>query len=359
MVKANNIKGAVASLSLGAMLISMASVAQAGGAPGYAVTQPSATLPFLRQVFNQSAPADSMVDDKMMDDMRTSPWDYFGSVDLSTNYVFRGRTQTDDKLAFSVEVGGSYDIGKGRFYGKVWAGNVDIPEIQTRAQAGSQGETCDAGAENGLITLSGCQDADGNSLRGNPVLTGKNTDYELDFTIGYGAEFDNLALHTVRYDIGYIAYTFPNAKPSQELDESHIFLTVGYENLSLTGIVLADSDANADFGDRVYYSADYEMPLPDGWGLELHYGIEDIVGDADLNQDFSATVTKLGFHLGVLATTGFSGNITTDDQIRAADRDRQPGQPVGASYYNNSDKQFYNNKADEDVRVVFGYTYSF
>ncbi|MBE8219726.1 MAG: hypothetical protein HAW65_00255, partial [Alphaproteobacteria bacterium] len=93
----------------------------------------------------------------------------------------------------------------------------------------------------------------------------------------------------------------------------------------------------------------------------LHYGIEDIVGDADLNQDFSATVTKLGFHLGVLATTGFSGNITTETQRENIETRQQnlAGTFLDAPYYNNSDKQFYNNKADEDVRVVFGYTYSF
>lgn len=56
-----------------------------------------------------------------------SAGDVVGNVGLTTNYVFRGITQTDDGPAIS----GGFDIEKEGFYGGVWASSVDFGDDTT------------------------------------------------------------------------------------------------------------------------------------------------------------------------------------------------------------------------------------
>lgn len=56
-----------------------------------------------------------------------SAGDVTGNVGLTTNYIFRGITQTDDGPAIS----GGFDVEKNGFYGGIWASSVDFGDDTT------------------------------------------------------------------------------------------------------------------------------------------------------------------------------------------------------------------------------------
>lgn len=56
-----------------------------------------------------------------------SAGDVTGNVGLTTNYIFRGITQTDNGPAVS----GGFDVEKEGFYGGIWASSVDFSDATT------------------------------------------------------------------------------------------------------------------------------------------------------------------------------------------------------------------------------------
>ena len=190
-----------------------------------------------------------------------------GNVTLTTDYIFRGVSQTDNQLAIQGGLDYAHDNG---LYVGTWASNVDSSFFDN----------------------------------------GRDPQTELDLYAGYSGELNN----GVGYDIGYIRYEYPSA---DNVDTNEVYLSGSYGAFSASvnysdelQFILSDQSA-------WYVAAGYDMDLPfAGLALSLHvghsFGDAFDVGPSDVNDsglgdsytDWSVGVSKsvYGVDLGLTYT---------------------------------------------------------
>ena len=172
--------------------------------------------------------------------------EFESNVALSSEYMWRGMTQTDGQPAVS----GGFDIsGESGAYFGVWGSNVEY---------------------------------------------GDDATMELDYYLGYAGELDN----GLNYDIGYLLYDFPGA----DYDAEEIYLGLGYSyfgftyyagqddiddtmefsvSLGETGLGLTYGDME-DFGEYTIIS--YDLPI-DLAGLSVSLSWNDISYEASTGNE--------------------------------------------------------------------------
>ncbi|MDM3870053.1 TorF family putative porin [Porticoccus sp. W117] len=193
------------------------------------------------------------------------------NVSLTTDYIFRGQSQTGEHGA--IQGGFDYSADSG-FYAGAWASTVDF---------------------------------------------GSSAQAEVDFYGGYAGSFSE----SVDYDIGYIYYSYTG---ESALDYQELTFSVSLSNLSL-GLVYSDEYLGEGGESFVYLSSGYSISLPQEYALDLHLGFNsaddmDITFDGtgdDSYIDWSAVVTKnfggADFSLGYYGTDIGSGNELADDRL--------------------------------------------
>lgn len=178
--------------------------------------------------------------------------EFSANVGLSSDYLWRGVTQTDGASAIS----GGLDYGASNgLYAGTWVSNVDF---------------------------------------------GDDTTYEWDFYAGYAGEMEG-----VGYDIGYIYYAYPNG---EDIDFSEIYAALSYRILSVGAAVLVDSDGDADFADNNYYNADLAYEVAEGLELGFHIGYYDI-DDGESYTDYNLSLSKGGFTF-MISDTDLDDDVT-------------------------------------------------
>ena len=172
--------------------------------------------------------------------------EFESNVALSSEYMWRGMTQTDGQPAVS----GGFDMsGESGAYFGVWGSNVEY---------------------------------------------GDDATMELDYYLGYAGELDN----GLNYDIGYLLYDFPGA----DYDAEEIYLGLGYSyfgftyyagqddiddtmefsvSLGETGLGLTYGDME-DFGEYTIIS--YDLPI-DLAGLSVSLSWNDISYEASTGNE--------------------------------------------------------------------------
>ena len=174
--------------------------------------------------------------------------EFESNVALSSDYIWRGMTQTAEEPAIS----GGFDIaGESGLYFGTWASNVEF--------------------------------GDGAAL-------------ELDWYAGYANELDN----GFSYDIGYLAYTYPG---EDSLDFEEIYVGLGYSYFGYTfssgqdsapdnseiSVALGETGLGLTYGDYDEYGEytiiSYDLPISiAGLGVSLawtDFSAEDSSGLAD------------------------------------------------------------------------------
>ena len=174
--------------------------------------------------------------------------EFESNVALSSDYIWRGMTQTAEEPAIS----GGFDIaGESGLYFGTWASNVEF--------------------------------GDGAAL-------------ELDWYAGYASELDN----GFSYDIGYLAYTYPG---EDSLDFEEIYVCFGYSYFGYTfssgqdsapdnseiSVALGETGLGLTYGDYDEYGEytiiSYDLPISiAGLGVSLawtDFSAEDSSGLAD------------------------------------------------------------------------------
>ena len=151
----------------------------------------------------------------------SSAVDLSGNVTLTSDYKFRGISQSD-----GVAIQGSFDLGTELgFYAAVWGSSLNY----------------------------------GGGL-------------ELDYILGYATDLtDNIGI-----DVGYIYYDYPgwDTKPDADGDPKGNFQEF-YGVLTLWGAALSaaySDDYFAETGSAWYYTAGYDLSFTDTLGLSLHAG---------------------------------------------------------------------------------------
>ncbi|MBQ0798800.1 MAG: TorF family putative porin [Porticoccaceae bacterium] len=185
-----------------------------------------------------------------------------GNVTLASEYRFRGISQSDTDPAIQGGFDVAFDSG---FYAGVWASNVDF---------------------------------------------GTDADLEMDFYAGFSGAINE----AVSYDLGYIYYDYPgtdgvdftlNGNEKEDYEELYASLSFGDATV---GIAYSD-DYWLSSGEFYYFYGDYSFALPEGFGLDLHYGYNSfdvasgdsnakdaetafLSDDTDSYSDYSVALTK-------------------------------------------------------------------
>ena len=170
------------------------------------------------------------------------------NVGVTSNYVFRGVTQTDDGPAVQGGVDFTHDSG---LYAGIWASNVED-------------NTGDSG-------------------------------FEYDLYAGYNFKVND----KVAFDIGYITYKYSGTNAFTETYE--IFAGASFYGFSATYY-----DGNPDAGsDYSYIDLKYTLALPQEFNVHLHYGYNDVKNSSNDAEDASIGVSKdiAGFDMSLTWTT--------------------------------------------------------
>jgi uncharacterized protein (TIGR02001 family) len=151
------------------------------------------------------------------------------NVALTTDYVWRGVSQTDNGPAIQ----GGFDLAHSSgVYAGIWGSNVEF---------------------------------------------GDDANIELDYYGGYATEFGN----GLGLDVGIIYYDYPS---ESDLDFEELYVGLGY------GIVSGKISYDFD-NDNGYYEAGADFELPAGFGLGLHVGYFDF-DEGDSATDWKIGVSK-------------------------------------------------------------------
>lgn len=176
------------------------------------------------------------------------------NVGVTSNYVFRGFTQTDDDPAIQGGIDYTHPSG---FYAGAWASQVKMPR----------------GGQN------------------NHDVTG----LEVDGYMGITTELEGGFI----LDLGLIQYSYTDS----DLDASReLYFGLGFG--PVTGTYYWGTDTNPGASDYQYLDVKFKMDLGDDVNLLLHYGRKD-PDNGEIVSDISAGLSKeiLGADVSVTATT--------------------------------------------------------
>ncbi len=166
-----------------------------------------------------------------------SPHEFSANVSLTTDYMYRGISQSDEQPAIS----GGFDYGhESGVYAGIWASSLDF------------------------------NDGD--------------TGIEIDYYGGVGGEFSS----GISWDVGGLYYQYPgtNADAAGDFDFFEVYGNLGYTFADVAlepsiGFGVAYSpDFFGETGDGVYLNGTLDLSLPMGFGLSFLVGNQDVDGNA-------------------------------------------------------------------------------
>ncbi|GIU08273.1 hypothetical protein TUM4261_14720 [Shewanella sp. c952] len=171
------------------------------------------------------------------------------NIGATSNYLWRGITQTDDAVAVQGGIDYSHDAG---FYAGTWASNVDF---------------------------------------------GNETSYEVDFYAGFAGSIGD----EFGYDISYLYYAYPDANDSIDFGEVTLAASWKWIEVSYAHVVNAGNDvtgdATLDEKDMGYLQTTLTFPLSESLTIAAHYGYStgDVVSawyGTDNYADYSLALSK-------------------------------------------------------------------
>jgi len=171
------------------------------------------------------------------------------NVGVTSNYVFRGETQTDD--GFAVQGGVDFTHASG-IYAGIWGSNVEDSFVNDKG-------------------------------------------FEYDLYAGYNFKVNE----KVAFDIGFITYQYTGTDTFTESNE--IFFGASFYGFSATYY-----DGSPDTGpDYSYVDLKYTLALPQEFNVHLHYGNKDSDNSTFDAEDASVGVSKeiAGLDLSLTWTT--------------------------------------------------------
>lgn len=175
---------------------------------------------------------------------------------ITSNYLWRGITQTDKKLG--VSAGADYNHQSG-FYAGTWLSNVDFND---------------------------------------------DTDLELDMYSGYSTQIKGADV-----DFGYIYYGYQGGKDNHF---SEAYIKVSFDGLNLGISTLVDSQWEDNFSELTYFEGNYTFELPKNLSFGLHAGFYDL-NDARNYRDFGIALSHIS-GLSLMVTT-LDGNQALEDEL--------------------------------------------
>ncbi len=158
----------------------------------------------------------------------SAAWEGSANIALTSDYVFRGVSQTDEDPAIQGGLDLAHDSG---FYIGTWASNVDFNEEDSTDPAADEA-----------------------------------ADMELDVYLGYANEIGDIS-----YDIGLLRYIYPGA--DADLDYNELIIALGYGGF--TGTLAYSNDIFASDETGFYYGLNYAHELAQGFVVSASAGYSD------------------------------------------------------------------------------------
>lgn len=208
-------------------------------------------------------------------------WTGSANVAFTSDYMFRGISQTDDMPA----VQGGFDVNHASgFYIGTWASNVQFH-------------------------------------------TGESA--EFDLYGGYANSFSN----GLGYNLGVLGYFYPGADDAgaeHDYQEYKAGLSYTFEDVSMSpalgATVYYSPEYWGEIGNATYYDLSLGLTLMDNLGMKLHWGLQDLDEDqagVDSYQDwkvgFNTTLAGVGFDLSYVGVDDdgetFGTSDLTDDRF--------------------------------------------
>ncbi|MEJ2390300.1 MAG: TorF family putative porin [Gammaproteobacteria bacterium] len=181
----------------------------------------------------------------------TKNYSLTANADVTSNYVFRGETQTDDSPAIQGGIDFNHNSG---FYAGAWGSNVKFPN------------------------------AGGSTL-------------EYDLYAGFKFPVND----QVNMDVGYITYNYMDSTVNDNVGANEVFVGAAWKGL--TGYYYHGSAKNS-YNDYQYFDVRYAMGLPNDFKLTLHYGHK-VNDNYRNNDDASVRIGKnfYGYDTSLTLTT--------------------------------------------------------
>jgi len=183
--------------------------------------------------------------------------EFTGNIGVTSNYVWRGVTQTNNQAAIQGGLDYAHESG---FYAGTWLSNVDFS----------------GGAGAG--------------------------EYEWDLYAGYAGSFGDFG-----YDIGVFNYAYPLANPDADFTEVGVAASYGPVSAGVNYTVNSDLDdvaGNAFVEGDIYYYVSGDFSLSDTLGLNL------TVGHYDYDQDNAALEDYNHYGVGLTKSTADFGDFS-------------------------------------------------
>ena len=202
-----------------------------------------------------------------------TPFELSANVALTTDYVWRGYSQTDEEAAIQ----GGFDIThESGVYLGTWGSNVDFGEEEAADRASM----------------------------------------ELDYYLGYANELPSGGT----YDIGYIYYSYPGAGDNLNYDFDEFTLKLGYalNNTELSFGYAYAREFFADVDSAHHFELSASHDLGNGFGLEGHIGRQTFSDNELAGDDYTHYGLSLSHAwMGVEVALAYSG--TDVDDVDVAD----------------------------------------
>jgi len=187
------------------------------------------------------------------------PGEFSANVGFTNDYVWRGKSQTDNGMALQGGLDWSHESG---FYLGIWGSNIDFNENDSAS-------------------------------------------LEADLYAGYSGSVGDFS-----YDIQALYYTYPGADSDLDYDFFEGVLGLGYDFgfASLSGGFAYSPETFGDGGKTYYYNGGVSVPLPLPCELTLNgnigrYEFDDAATALDYTHyDVGLSASVLGFDLGVSYT---------------------------------------------------------
>ena len=203
-------------------------------------------------------------------------WETSANVALTTDYKFRGISQSNENPAIQ----GGFDLGHSSgFYIGTWGSTVDFD----------------------------FSEADG----------GYNGSLELDYYVGFASDIND----AWSYDVGYLYYDYPGDE-GDEGDYQEFYGSLSWNDLTV-GVAYSD-DYYAETDEFWYLYADYSFSLPNDFALDLHVGYnmleEDggfLSSDEDAYTDYSISISR--DFAGINLAIAYVGTDLDDDDVFGSD----------------------------------------
>ncbi|TNE34497.1 MAG: hypothetical protein EP348_10805 [Alphaproteobacteria bacterium] len=178
-------------------------------------------IPLLSLALTATAHADPLIEEKDV------PGEFSANIALTSDYVFRGISQTNNEAALQGGIDYSYDFGPAAVHAGIWGSNVKFTDA----------------------TL------------------------ELDYTVGVGGSMDKFG-----WDVSAIYYTYPGSSSSLDYDFFEIAPSLSYDFgiASVTGGVNYSPNYFGNSGDALYSYASVDVPIGKYFTLSGNIGYQSI-----------------------------------------------------------------------------------